>query len=182
MVRNFARKRVHADARRRSREEFAARGESEPSSDVLVERAAVHRDLVEAVMALDEPYRSTILLRYFEELGPTEIAARQSVPVRTVKTRLARGLDALRARLDRRYGKRSAWILALAPLARPTTSTSIALGALLVNFEIAAYPTTDPVTPPDLGQTLLHLLGVPGDLELRDPQGRPIRDYRSLAR
>ncbi len=38
-----------------------------------------------------------------------------------------------------------------------------------------AYPATDPVTPPDLAQTLLHLLGVPADLELRDPQGRPIR-------
>jgi hypothetical protein len=39
----------------------------------------------------------------------------------------------------------------------------------------AAYPIADPVTPPDLGQTILHLLGVPPDLELRDPQGRPIR-------
>jgi hypothetical protein len=38
-----------------------------------------------------------------------------------------------------------------------------------------AYPAADPVTPPDLGQTLLHLLGVPVDLELKDPQGRPIR-------
>jgi hypothetical protein len=39
----------------------------------------------------------------------------------------------------------------------------------------AAYPISDPVSPPDLGQTILHLLGVPADLELHDPQGRPIR-------
>ena len=39
----------------------------------------------------------------------------------------------------------------------------------------AAYPIADPVTPPDLGQTILHLLGVPADLVLRDLQGRPIR-------
>ena len=39
----------------------------------------------------------------------------------------------------------------------------------------AAYPASDPVTPPDLGQTILHLLGVPDDLVLHDPQGRPIR-------
>jgi hypothetical protein len=39
----------------------------------------------------------------------------------------------------------------------------------------AAYPASDPVTPPDLGQTILHLLGVPNDLVLHDPQGRPIR-------
>jgi len=38
----------------------------------------------------------------------------------------------------------------------------------------AASVTADPVTPPDLGQTILHLMGVPADLLLRDPQGRPI--------
>lgn len=38
----------------------------------------------------------------------------------------------------------------------------------------AAFPATDPVTPPDLGQSLLHLLGVPADLVLRDQQGRPV--------
>ena len=38
----------------------------------------------------------------------------------------------------------------------------------------AAFPTVDPVTPPDLGQSILHLLGVPLNLELRDPQGQPI--------
>ncbi len=41
--------------------------------------------------------------------------------------------------------------------------------------KIAARPVSDHVTPPDLGQTLLHLLGVPPDFELRDPQGRPVR-------
>lgn len=39
----------------------------------------------------------------------------------------------------------------------------------------AGAPSADPVTPPDLGQSILHLLGVPADLELRDPQGRPLR-------
>src|SRR5262249_721655 len=39
----------------------------------------------------------------------------------------------------------------------------------------AAFPTADPVTPPDLGQTMLHLLGVPAELELRDAQGRSVR-------
>jgi hypothetical protein len=39
----------------------------------------------------------------------------------------------------------------------------------------AAYPSSDPVTPPDLGQSLLHLMGVAGDRELLDQAGRPIR-------
>jgi hypothetical protein len=39
----------------------------------------------------------------------------------------------------------------------------------------AAYPSADPVTPPDLGQTILHLLGIPAELELRDVAGQPFR-------
>ncbi len=38
----------------------------------------------------------------------------------------------------------------------------------------AAFPVADPVPPPDLGQTILHAVGVPEDRELQDPQGRPI--------
>jgi hypothetical protein len=45
----------------------------------------------------------------------------------------------------------------------------------------AAYPATDPVTPPDLAQTVLHLLGVPADLELTDPQGKPVRACQGTA-
>jgi hypothetical protein len=39
----------------------------------------------------------------------------------------------------------------------------------------AAEPCDSPIPPHDLAQTILHLLGVPADLELRDAQGRPIR-------
>jgi hypothetical protein len=37
---------------------------------------------------------------------------------------------------------------------------------------IGAYPADSPVTPPDLAATILHLLGVPLDLQLTDAQGR----------
>ena len=40
---------------------------------------------------------------------------------------------------------------------------------------IAAEPSDHPIPPHDLAQTILHLLGVPADLELHDAQGRPIR-------
>jgi hypothetical protein len=43
---------------------------------------------------------------------------------------------------------------------------------------LGADPSADPVSPPDLGQTVLHLLGVPEDLDLPDQQGRPIRACR----
>jgi hypothetical protein len=40
---------------------------------------------------------------------------------------------------------------------------------------LGAYPATDPVTPPDLTATLLHLLGAPHDQWVRDRNGRPLR-------
>jgi hypothetical protein len=38
-----------------------------------------------------------------------------------------------------------------------------------------AYPADSPVTPADLAATILHLLGVPLDLELHDRTGRPLQ-------
>jgi hypothetical protein len=37
------------------------------------------------------------------------------------------------------------------------------------------------VTPADLAATILHLLGVPADLELRDRTGRPLRACEGTA-
>jgi hypothetical protein len=51
-----------------------------------------------------------LLYRYYEDMTPAEIAARQGIPVETVRTRLKRGLARLRDTLDRRHGgKRAAW-------------------------------------------------------------------------
>ncbi|MCP3919298.1 MAG: sigma-70 family RNA polymerase sigma factor [bacterium] len=70
-----------------------------PGSDSLLgveiaERLELHRNLTEAVGALREPYRSVVYLRYFDGLGPTEIAGELDVPVKTIKTRLALALAA----------------------------------------------------------------------------------------
>jgi hypothetical protein len=39
----------------------------------------------------------------------------------------------------------------------------------------AAYPSRDPVSPDDLGATILHALGIDPATEVRDPTGRPLR-------
>ena len=39
----------------------------------------------------------------------------------------------------------------------------------------AAYPSRDPVSPTDLGATILHALGIDPAQELTDPLGRPLR-------
>ncbi len=101
VMRNLVRTEQRGAARRAARERLSARAEAEPSSLELFERAALQRELVQAVLELDEPYRTVVLLRYFEERTPSEIAQRERVPLATVKTRLARGIARLRERLER---------------------------------------------------------------------------------
>ena len=117
-------------ARRHAREERAARPEgSVPSAEHLVAEAEAQRALAAAVTALPEPYRVTVLLRYFEGLAPTEIAAARGEPVETVKTRLRRALALLRAALDRDHGGDGrSWAIALVPLARLRDASWVPVG------------------------------------------------------
>jgi hypothetical protein len=76
--------------------------------DELVVRAETRLRLAHALLTLEEPYRTTLLLRFHEELPPRHIAQRQGVPVATVRTHIQRGLARLRERLEERNGKRRA--------------------------------------------------------------------------
>jgi len=113
VLRNLAAKGRRGALRRGERERRAARAEAEPSSADVVLVAARQRELVGAVLALEEPYRTTVLQRYLEELPPRAIAHRQGVPVRTVQTRLARGLALLRAELGARRDAPEEWLAGL---------------------------------------------------------------------
>ncbi|KAA1429320.1 RNA polymerase sigma factor [Nocardioides antri] len=78
---------------------------NEPSGDEVPERAAFSRRLSSVVadevavrQALDqvpEPYREALILREFDQLGYDEIAERLSVPVGTVRSRIARARELL---------------------------------------------------------------------------------------
>ncbi len=134
VMQNLVRQDLRGARRREAREERSARTERLDPTDELVARASLQRKIVNAVMELDEPYRSTVLLRYFEELPPREIARRQAVPVATVHSRLKRALARLREELA---DTRGAWIALLAPLA-PTPPSPLALsaGGLIVNAKV----------------------------------------------
>ncbi len=134
VLRNFARERRRSEAHRKLREEAVAVREALPSSAELAGTVEWHKLLVELVLALDEPYRETVILRTFRGLSSAEIARDRGVAAGTVRWRLKVGLDALREELDRRHGgDRSAWCAALLPLAaaseKGATSGASAAGA-----------------------------------------------------
>ena len=116
VLRNLARDGWRKDGRRTARESAAARPEALPAAADLIARAEAHRSLIEHVTGLREPYRSVVLLRFFEDLPPREIAHRMDVPPATVRTHLHRALRMLRASLDGAPDGRNGWALALLPL------------------------------------------------------------------
>jgi len=117
VARNLVRKSVRGETRRAERERATARREPVDSAQSTVEREAVIKRIVDEVFRLDEPYRTSITLRYYEDLTLPEIARRMDVPLETVRTRLRRAHARLRRRLDRDFGDRRDWCLALGPVA-----------------------------------------------------------------
>ncbi len=80
-----------------------------------IERRALLADVTDALLALPEPYHEAVRLRYVEGMRPSAIAERLGVPVETVRTRVKRGLERMRDRLDARYGSRDTWRHVLVP-------------------------------------------------------------------
>lgn len=118
VTRNLARRSFRDGARQRRREPKGARPEVVRSTQEIVEQEAIRRKVIDAVLALPEPYRTAITFRFYDELPPRKIAKRLGVPVDTVNSRIQRGLRALRKHLDSLHdGDRRAWCLALLPLA-----------------------------------------------------------------
>lgn len=136
---NFERQRARHEGARVWRERRAARNEELPSTDELLEWMEQQRLLVDLVTELSEPVRRAVILRYYEGLSSAEIARRVGEKAGTIRQRLKRGLDALRNKLDERYGDRERWLGALAPLASfeplaaETTIGSGLGGALVLN-------------------------------------------------
>lgn len=142
VMRSSLGKRRRGEGNRSARERASSRDEAGPSTLDVVERAATHGDVVQAVLGLEEPYRSTILMRFFDQLSYGEIAKRLRVSEATVNSRITRGLERLRQRLSAAYGgDRHALFLALAPLAKsaaiPAATVPFA-GVKLMNLALGA--------------------------------------------
>lgn len=114
VARNVVLERGRSESARARRERSVARREGFDGGNDTLERAEAHQRLVVAVIALDEPWRETLLLHFFERMPAAAIAARMRTPESTVATRITRGVELLRQRFQREDG--SNWALALAPL------------------------------------------------------------------
>ncbi len=141
VLRNLVRKDRRDRSIRGWHEEHAAKREAVDSR--VEERVELQRRVAQAVYALAEPYRSAIVLRYFDELAPREIAERQSISYDTARQRLSRGLAMLRAELDRDYeGGRDAWSAVCIAVAKKSslasTSTALATGGAIVSAKLAS--------------------------------------------
>jgi RNA polymerase sigma-70 factor (ECF subfamily) len=158
---NFARRFARGERRRRRHEQAVPPREPAPPTDEVVARAGMHRDVVDAVLRLGEPYRATLLLRFQEQQSCEQIAARMRVPVETVRTRVKRGLALLRAAMDARHGDRRAWALPILGRAAfdlaAAGSAPAAFGALALLgtaaaaaglFAWSAWPPPPAVAPP----------------------------------
>ncbi len=117
VARNLVRLQRRTDVRRLARERLKARPADAADPSDVVARLDWERRVVEAVRGLEEPYRTTVVQRFLEQMDPAEIASRTGVPRKTVYTRIDRALEMLRQRLDHEAGGRRAWCLALLPLA-----------------------------------------------------------------
>lgn len=124
-----------------------------PSSSDIAEQIDLNCRVSQAVFELKDPYRSALHQRYYCGFSAAEIAAREGIPIETVRSRIKRALAMIRGRLDREFhGDRNRWCTVLLPLTPapkadglgvlfgvamglPTkVSASIALLALLVGL------------------------------------------------
>ncbi|MCA9320158.1 MAG: sigma-70 family RNA polymerase sigma factor [Planctomycetes bacterium] len=121
--------------RRRLREEETA------TSVVLdgdpVERLERQREILSLLLELPEAYRRPLVLRFFENLKPADIATRLNLPVETVRTRIKRGLERLRSAFgkDRSAEARHSALLLAAGLgvhAGPASPLTMNSGAALM--------------------------------------------------
>lgn len=138
VVLNVVRMRSRGDGRRGAREAAIVVEDAPPSPADLVDRVEMQRALTDAVLGLAEPYRTTVLLHFYEGLTSAEIARRLGIPDGTVRRRLKVALDDLRAQFTQRERDRKS-LLALAPLTLgEITMKKQSIGIIAVLFLLLA--------------------------------------------
>jgi RNA polymerase sigma-70 factor (ECF subfamily) len=140
VVRDLAGMKRRSDRRRAARHALTDDAQVPAAPDELVAQLRLHKHLVELVLELDEPYRSTIIGRFVEGRTSASIAQSLGIPAGTVRKRLHEALSRLRAGLDADAGDRKRWapaVLAFAKgamqVAKPTKLVLVVLAALVLS-------------------------------------------------
>ena len=120
VLRNRARKQHRSTSRRAMHERSVAPARASAATEDVVQEAEAQQRLVAAVLALEEPYRSTMLWRFYDRMPPRLVARKAGVPVETVRTRVKRAVECLRRELGGPEAE-GAWLGAIAPLLAGST-------------------------------------------------------------
>ncbi len=172
IARNVVRQRGRAEGARRERERSVARGEASEAEAEALDRAQSQQRLLQAVLALDEPYRGVVILHYFDHLEVAEVARRLGVPESTVRTRLSRAIAELRTRFEHKDGPN--WALAFLPLAPPKAAL---VAAPLIGGTLVA--SSWKIAVPLALAAALTWLAWPTHKGLDAPSGTPTRSAES---
>jgi len=179
-------------SRRRAREQAvaiaAADGDAvDPVAGIA--RARALERLAAALVALDEPYRTTVIRRYFDGRSAAALARELGVPAGTVRWRLRTGLARLRTALDDSSPRwQRAFVPFLGVAMKTKTSTVVVLVVLVLLALLGAlwfaYPrntappvATSPTRPAAAPTAVAPRPGAPAAAPaVREPlpgQGRP---------
>jgi RNA polymerase sigma-70 factor (ECF subfamily) len=119
VARRLALNRTRGEGRSHERERRVARAETVAPHDEALASLEIQERLIAAVKALDEPYRTTVWLRFHEGLAPGAIAEHLGTGKKTIESRITRGLaPCARSWISARAGSESAGGTACSPGAR----------------------------------------------------------------
>jgi RNA polymerase sigma-70 factor (ECF subfamily) len=79
-----------------------ASDDASPETELILSETQQH--IREAIQSLPDKYKSVVVLRYLHDLSLQEISDILEMPVTTVKTRVHRGREFLRKKLESEYG------------------------------------------------------------------------------
>ncbi len=143
VIRNLARGRTRTEIRQSRRERQIARPTTVPSAAESVQTFALQREVVEAVMELEPQSREIVVLRFFEDLSPREIAHRMGLSGSAVRSRLHRALAKLRDRLrESQDTDQRAWLSLISSIEGPVMGSPLIgaplLGATAMKIKLTA--------------------------------------------
>lgn len=142
-------KHVRSETRRRAREGKGSPPLDPARPDELLARAEIRQTIAAAVLKVNDPYRRTLLWHYFEGWSVARIAKHEGVTASAVRSRLQRGITAVRSALEKSWG--DDWRTHCLAASVVTRNTSIWQGvAVAILIGGTSFAILDPGRPATL--------------------------------